>query len=121
MKVDEVIVDCSAAVVDWERCSVVLTHPSLHDVDDGIGQAGVMLGKMFTDFHGSTLALFCISSVVFFGLPVALLEFWLFLRNDDLLPARRHWGLRGVVYSYLTIMLLTFAPSQTHEFIYFQF
>jgi hypothetical protein len=80
-----------------------------------------MLGKMFTDFHGSTLALFCISSVVFFGLPVALLECWLFLRDDDLLPVRKHWCLRGLVYSYLAFMLLAFAPSQHYEFIYFQF
>jgi D-alanyl-lipoteichoic acid acyltransferase DltB (MBOAT superfamily) len=88
---------------------------------DGMGQAGVMLGKMFTDFQGSTLALFCISSVVFFGLPVALLEFWLFLRDDDLLPVRKHWCLRSLVYSYLAFMLLAFAPSQHYEFIYFQF
>jgi alginate O-acetyltransferase complex protein AlgI len=87
----------------------------------GIGQAGTMLVKMFTDFQGSTLALFGISSIVFFGLPIMLLEFWLFLRNDDLLPARQHWTLRSLVYSHFAFMLLTFAPSQHHEFIYFQF
>ena len=88
---------------------------------DDIGQAGAMLVKMFTDFRGSTLALFGISSIVFFGLPIMLLEFWLFLRNDDLLPARQHWALRSVVYSHFAFMLLTFAPSQNYEFIYFQF
>ena len=88
-----------------------------HDV----GQAAVMMAKMFTDFQGSTLALFGIASIAFFGLPIMLLELWLFIRNDDLLPARQHWILRSVVYSHFAFMLLTFAPSQRHEFIYFQF
>jgi alginate O-acetyltransferase complex protein AlgI len=85
------------------------------------GHAVVMLGRMFTDFQGSTLALFGISSVVFFALPILLLELWLFVRNDDLLPVRKHWCVRGMIYSYLTFMLLTFAPAQNYEFIYFQF
>jgi D-alanyl-lipoteichoic acid acyltransferase DltB (MBOAT superfamily) len=88
---------------------------------DGIGQATVMLGRMFTDFQGSTLALFGISSIIFFGLPLMLLELWLFLRNDDLLPAKQHWTVRSLVYSHFALMLLTFAPSQHYEFIYFQF
>ncbi|MEW6301892.1 MAG: MBOAT family O-acyltransferase [Verrucomicrobiota bacterium] len=88
---------------------------------EDVGQALVMLGRMFTDFQGSTLALFGISSILFFGLPILLLEFWLFVRNDDLLPARKHWAMRGMVYAYLAFMLMTFAPAENYEFIYFQF
>jgi hypothetical protein len=80
-----------------------------------------MLGRMFTDFQGSTLALFGISSIAFFGLPILLLELWLFVRNDDLLPAKQHWTVRSLVYSHFALMLLVFAPSQQYEFIYFQF
>ena len=86
-----------------------------------IDQAGIMLGRMFTDFQGSTLAMFGISSIIFFGLPIVLLELWLFIRNDDLLPAKQHWTVRSLVYSHFALMLLTFPPSQNHEFIYFQF
>jgi hypothetical protein len=65
--------------------------------------------------------MFGISSILFFGLPIMLLEFWLFIRNDDLLPAKQHWTVRSLVYSHCALMLLVFAPSQNHEFIYFQF
>jgi alginate O-acetyltransferase complex protein AlgI len=88
---------------------------------DDIGQAIGMLGRMFTDFQGSQLALFGISSILFFGLPLMLLELWLFIRNDDLLPAKQHWTVRSLVYSHFALMLLMFAPSEHHEFIYFQF
>ena len=88
---------------------------------ENFDQAWTMLAQMFTSFQGSPVALYGLSSLIFFGLPILLLELWLFLRDDDLLPAKKHWSLRGLVYSYLAFMLMTFAPLQHHEFIYFQF
>ena len=45
---------------------------------------------------------------------------WLYCLKNRIL-SQRPAEARAVLYSYIAVMLLVFAPVETHEFIYFQF
>ena len=87
-----------------------------------IAQSWTMLTRMLTNFKLTPFGGSVILLTLFYALPLFLYEYWLHRSGDQLLKLTRvSWISRGLVYAYLVVMLLMFAPPVPSEFIYFQF
>jgi hypothetical protein len=80
-----------------------------------------MLTLIFTDLRVTHFSSYAGSLLAFYGLPVLLFELWQFRRNDLACLTKVAWPIRAAVYTYIAVMILLFHPTETHEFIYFQF
>jgi len=84
-------------------------------------QAWIMTTQLFTNVELTPFAKVNFSQILFFVLPLMLVEFWIYLQDDMLALTRVNWMRRGAAYAYCAAMMLLFAPEIAHEFIYFQF
>jgi alginate O-acetyltransferase complex protein AlgI len=80
-----------------------------------------MLSLIFTDFRVTDFSRYAGALLAFYGLPVAIFELWLYRRGDLASLTKVAWPVRAAVYAYVAVMILIFHPTETHEFIYFQF
>jgi len=88
---------------------------------DSMTQVWQMTGRLVGDFRPDWFAAFCGGMLLFYLVPMALLEYWLHRKDDLLALTKAHWLPRAAVYVYFVFMLWFFAPETAHAFIYFQF
>lgn len=88
---------------------------------ESITQAGAMLTQLTAWGSLSPIAQTTAGMLVFFCVPLLLMEWWFDEQHDPLWLTQVHWGLRTGVYSYLLLMMIFFPPPVPAEFIYFQF
>jgi D-alanyl-lipoteichoic acid acyltransferase DltB (MBOAT superfamily) len=86
-----------------------------------LGQAWEMLGRMLTNLQMTSFAWGIAGMIAFFVGPLFLYELWIFLSRRPLRLIESHWFVRGMAYSYILLMMISFAPMVPSEFIYFQF
>lgn len=89
---------------------------------DSIEQAKVMTTLLATNFTVTSFAISSFSMILFYVSPLLVYEWW--RANTSLVdqPTKTLNPLtNAATLSYCTVMLLLFAPPETHEFIYFQF
>lgn len=84
-------------------------------------QVRQMLVAMFADIRMTAFSQYLLGNMVFFVLPLLLVEIWHELGPGTIQRLASHWFVRGCVYSYLAMMLLLFHPETTEAFIYFRF
>ena len=88
---------------------------------DSMGQAGVFIERIFTDFRMTDHARYALGMILFLAVPMMIYEYWVDRREDVLALTDVHWIGRGLVYAYCVVMLWVFVPESSHAFIYFQF
>jgi D-alanyl-lipoteichoic acid acyltransferase DltB (MBOAT superfamily) len=88
---------------------------------ESIGQIGDMMILVFTDFTVTAFTLYGAATILFFVMPLMLLEYWTERSENMLVLLEANWKLRFIVYSYFIGMLIIFPPLISQEFIYFQF
>ena len=86
-----------------------------------VSQVWAMTGRCFSNFEITWLAKWMAGMLAFYLVPLYAYEYWLHRKDDILAITQTHWLPRAAVYSYMTLMLLFFAPEANVEFIYFQF
>lgn len=80
-----------------------------------------MFGQLFHSFTMTDLSLYSLGMLVFFALPILVLELIIERSGDMLYVLSRHWLTQGLIYSYFIFMLIIFPPLTPQVFIYFQF
>ncbi|MCA9079748.1 MAG: MBOAT family protein [Planctomycetaceae bacterium] len=88
---------------------------------ESLTQALAMLGQLGTWGPMSALAQTILGLIIFFCVPLLLLEWWFDEHHDPMWITQIHWGWRTAVYAYLMLMMVFFPPPAPAEFIYFQF
>jgi alginate O-acetyltransferase complex protein AlgI len=88
---------------------------------ESLGQVGIMLGQMLTNFHVTSYSLSLVAIVAFYAGPLMLFEYILERKGDLLWIVRSPVPARAIGYAYCVAMLFFFPPEIAHEFIYFQF
>jgi D-alanyl-lipoteichoic acid acyltransferase DltB (MBOAT superfamily) len=88
---------------------------------ESLAQATGMAARMATALHWTPFAVSALLFIVFFVLPLLVVDGHIVKRGrpDSLLAVA--WPARATVYSYWLLMLVFFQPAQSHAFIYFQF
>ena len=90
---------------------------------ESIPQAFGLLARLapenWTSGSEKTLGLFSIFA--FFVLPLLAFEAWLEQKGDELALCRASPLLRALVYYFILLMLIFYAPVEVQEFIYFRF
>jgi alginate O-acetyltransferase complex protein AlgI len=115
------------ALPAWRRLGAILLMFHLTCLSwllfraETVGQAWGLLRRIATDPAASPVAIYTLSLMAFFLVPLLLLEAWQERQGDELALLARAWPLRAAVYSYFLLMLWYFPPEARYEFIYFQF
>ncbi|MCA9031163.1 MAG: hypothetical protein KDA66_10165, partial [Planctomycetaceae bacterium] len=86
-----------------------------------VTQAFGLLGQLSVWGAPSALAQTTFGMLVFFCVPLLLLEWWFDEKHDPLWLTQVRWEVRAAVYGYLILMMVFFPPPVPAEFIYFQF
>jgi D-alanyl-lipoteichoic acid acyltransferase DltB (MBOAT superfamily) len=88
---------------------------------DSFAAVGRALTILVASFHPSTLAFTPLALVIFYALPIVVME--LFTHGEERLERlmRAPVLVQAAVYSYLLWMIFIFQAARTYEFIYFQF
>jgi hypothetical protein len=76
---------------------------------------------MLANFEITPFAIGSFGMVVFYTGPLLVYESWLQKRPDPLEIGPLGWMRPALGYAYCAVMMLYFAPLDTHAFIYFQF
>ncbi len=85
-------------------------------------QVGLFLQAIFSHWRDSFQVRYILALILFFNLPLMIFEWLQHRAGDDMLwLLGKPWPLRALVYLYIALMLLLFAPDVANEFIYFQF
>ncbi|MCU7931863.1 MAG: MBOAT family protein [Candidatus Thiodiazotropha sp. (ex Codakia rugifera)] len=88
---------------------------------ENLGQAVAMFGQLFHSFTMTDFSLYSLGMLIFFALPILVLELIIERSGDMLYVLSRHWLIQGLIYSYFIFMLIIFPPLTPQVFIYFQF
>ncbi|MEX2301077.1 MAG: MBOAT family protein [Bryobacterales bacterium] len=80
-----------------------------------------MLSAILTNFQITPFAMGAFGMLVFYTAPLLVYEAWLQKWQDPLEIRPFGWLRPALGYTYCAVMMLYFAPLDTHEFIYFQF
>lgn len=88
---------------------------------ESMGQIGDMMFLVFSDFTVTAFTMYGAAMIIFFVMPLMLLEYWTERSGNMLVVLERSWKIRFVVYSYFIGMIIIFPPLISQEFIYFQF
>lgn len=88
---------------------------------NSLSQANDMLIGLFGSMQMTELSIYILGMLMFFSLPMLLLELFIERSNDMLRVVRLHWFPRAIVYSYFVFMLIVFPPLTPQVFVYFQF
>ncbi|MEZ5942849.1 MAG: MBOAT family protein [Planctomycetaceae bacterium] len=88
---------------------------------ESVTQAFGLLGQLSVWGAPSALAQTTFGMLVFFCVPLLLLEWWFDEKHDPLWLTQVRWEVRAAVYGYLILMMVFFPPPVPAEFIYFQF
>lgn len=88
---------------------------------ESLGQIGTMLTLVFSDFTVTGFTVYGFMIILFFVVPLMLLEYWTERSGNMLVLLEASWQKRYIIYSYFVCMLIIFPPLINQEFIYFQF
>ncbi|WP_316368490.1 MBOAT family O-acyltransferase [Candidatus Thiodiazotropha sp. CDECU1] len=88
---------------------------------ENLSQAVSMFGQLFHSFSMTEFSLYSLGMLVFFVLPIIILELIIERSGDMLYVLKTHWLVQAVIYSYFIFMLIIFPPLTPQVFIYFQF
>ena len=88
---------------------------------DSIEQAWALLSRFTVNWHWTPFASYGFSLGAFFMVPLLAFEIWVERRGDLLALTKVHWLPRTLVYLFVLLALIYFAPDRPSEFIYFQF
>jgi D-alanyl-lipoteichoic acid acyltransferase DltB (MBOAT superfamily) len=88
---------------------------------DTFGAVGRALTLVVTDFRPTLAAFTPFVLILFYALPLVVLELW--TRGEERLQhlTRAPILVQSAIYSYLLYMIFVFQAGRTYEFIYFQF
>jgi alginate O-acetyltransferase complex protein AlgI len=86
-----------------------------------VQSAVAMATKIVTDFTVTPIAVTMLLLLVFYVVPLFVLE--AFTAGEERLDRlfRASWGPQGIVYAYLVLMIVFFPAAHPVDFIYFQF
>lgn len=84
-------------------------------------QAWQMLARFGQDWTWTPLAGFTLGLLAVLAGPLLLFESWVEKRGKLLALTETHWLPRALVYLFILLVILYFAPERSSEFIYFQF
>ncbi|MES9970952.1 MAG: MBOAT family protein [Candidatus Thiodiazotropha sp.] len=88
---------------------------------ENLPQAVSMFGQLFQSFSMTEFSLYSLGMLIFFALPIIVLELIIERSGDMLYVLKTHWLVQAAIYSYFIFMLIIFPPLTPQVFIYFQF
>jgi D-alanyl-lipoteichoic acid acyltransferase DltB (MBOAT superfamily) len=80
-----------------------------------------MLSKIFTGWTWTLDSLDLLHRLLFFSLPLVVIQIYQFIKRDLLALANLHPVVRILLYAYFIIWIFIFGVREAAEFIYFQF
>ena len=86
-----------------------------------IAQAMEIISKIAISQGLTDFSWYAIAYLTIFAVPMIVYEIWLEAKKNQLALVNSHWIPQGVIYAYMLIMLMSFAPLVPQVFIYFQF
>ena len=88
---------------------------------DTLRQANDMFFALFSSYQLTDFSQYIFGMLVFFCLPMLILEQRIEKSGNMLYVLGLRWPIRAAVYSYFVFMLLIFPPLTPQVFVYFQF
>ena len=88
---------------------------------NSVSQAVYLLGAITTDQNWTEFSQYAVGYLLVFAAPTIVYEIWLETKKDQLALINYHWFPQGIIYAFMLVMLMTFAPLVPQVFIYFQF
>jgi alginate O-acetyltransferase complex protein AlgI len=88
---------------------------------DSLPQAWEMLMRLGQDWSWTPFAAFSLGLGGLLAAPLLIYESWVEHQGRLLALTESHWLIRSLVYLFVLLSILYFAPNQASEFIYFQF